>query len=212
LDNIKYEYVIAENQHKNYNFLIDETTATRDMHIHFYLERNAVLDMEILIANATVNVTIDCILGGEGASARIMGGYILNASHKVQIVTRQQHPAAHTHSTLLMKVALRDNAYAHYSGTIRVEQEASGAYAVQQNKNILLSGNARAVSVPSLEVLTHDVHCFHGSAIGRFDDEQLFYAASRGIDEKIAQQLFLNAFFADVFTDEGLKQKMRSLW
>ena len=95
--------------------------------------------------------------------------------------------------------------------TVRMEKEARGAYASQENKNMLLSSGARALSVPSLEVLTHDVHCFHGSAIGRFDEEQLLYAGSRGIDEKTAQRLLLHAFFADLFSDMGLKEKMEIL-
>ncbi len=206
-----HEYIVGENQHKSYRFLIDKTSALYDMHICFYLERNAVLVADILIANTAVNVTIDCVLRGEGAEARIMGAYVLDAAHKVQIVTTQHHVVAHTRSTLVMKGVLRDSAHAQYHGTIRVEKDAHGAYASQENKNMLLSNNARAVSVPSLEVLTHDVHCFHGSATGRFDDEQLFYAASRGIDEKTAQQLLLNAFFADLFVNEGLNEKMRSL-
>jgi Fe-S cluster assembly scaffold protein SufB len=203
-----HEYIVDENQHKNYTFLIDETTVTRDMHIRFYVERNAVLVAEILIAHVTVNVTIDCVVRGEGADVRIMGAYVLDASNKVQINTAQHHTVAHTRSALVMKGALRDSAYAHYHGIIRVEKEARGAYTSQENKNILLSNNARALSVPSLEVLTHDVHCFHGSAIGRFDEEQLFYAASRGIDEKIAQRLLLKAFFADLFVDARLREQV----
>ena len=202
------EYVVGENQQKNYRFLIDKTSTLHDMHIRFVVERNATLVADILIAHATAHITIDCILRGEGADARIMGAYVLDETNKVQIATTQHHVVANTRSTLVMKGALRDNAYAHYHGIIRIEKEARGTYASQENKNILLSNSARALSVPSLEVLTHDVHCFHGSAIGRFDSEQLLYAASRGIDEKIAQRLLLKAFFADLFLDADLKEKM----
>ncbi|HLW73369.1 MAG TPA: SufD family Fe-S cluster assembly protein [Candidatus Babeliales bacterium] len=210
MDNIIQEYIIGENQQKNYSFLLDATTTAHDVHIRFYVERNAVLKVEMLIVHTNVNVIINCILRGEGADAHIMGAYIVDAAHKVHINTMQHHTVEHTRSTLMMKGVLRDSAHAHYHGTIRVEKEAQGTYASQENKNIVLSNNARAVSVPSLEVLTHDVHCFHGSAIGRFDEEQLFYAESRGIDEKTAQRLLLNAFFADIFVDEMMKEKVRA--
>jgi len=205
------EYNVGENQQKNYCFLIDKTSALHDMHIRFYVERNAVLTVEVLIHSVDVNITIDCVLRGENADARIMGAYILDASHKATIVTTQHHDIARARSSLVMKGVLRDNAYAHYHGIIRVEKEAQGTHASQENKNILLSNNARAVSVPSIEVLAHDVECSHGSATGRFDDEQLFYAAARGIDEKKAQQLLLNAFLADFFVDEQLNEKVRLL-
>lgn len=211
------EYRIGENQEKNYSFLIDlsadvssEALAKEDQHIRFYVERNARLVVEMLMVS-TANVHVECILQGEGADARIMGAYILDASHAGKITTVQEHAVANARSTLVMKGVLRDNAQAQYHGTIRVAQQARGTCASQENKNILLSNNARAVSVPSIEVLAHDVQCSHGSAVGRFDEEQLFYAAARGIDEKTAQKLLLQAFFADLFMDRELNEKVQLL-
>jgi Fe-S cluster assembly protein SufD len=207
------EYVVGENQHKNYSFLIDlpaVALAKEGQHIRFYVERNARLVVEILITSAA-NVHFECILVGVGADAHITGAYMLDALHKAQITTLQHHVVPHTQSRLLMKGLLRDSAQAQYYGTVRIEKDAQGSCASQENKNILLSNNARVVSVPSLEVLTHDVQCSHGSAIGRFDDEQLFYAASRGVDEKSAQYLLSNAFLADLFTDKVLQNKVNEL-
>lgn len=203
------EYIVGENQHKNYSFLIDQTVSG-DQHIRFYVERNATLLVEILISS-TINMHIECILQGVGADARIMGAYILDTLHAGTITTLQDHVVAHTNSALVMKGVLRDNAYAQYHGTIRVAQKAQGTCASQDNKNILLSNNARAVSVPSIEVLAHDVQCSHGSAVGRFDEEQLFYMAARGIDEKVGQKLLLQAYFADLFKDELLNEKVKLL-
>ena len=67
-----------------------------------------------------------------------------------------------------------------------------------ENKNILLSEKSRVTSIPSLQVLTNEVRCFHASATGKFPQEQLFYAASRGLTQKATQLLLLQAFFADV--------------
>ena len=138
-------YNVGENQHKNYSFLFDKTSALHDTHIRFYVERNAKLVVEILIVSTSINVHVECILLGVGADAHITGAYILDTADKVQITTTQQHHVANTRSNLVMKGVLRDNAHAQYHGTIRVEKEAQGAYASQENKNILLSNNARAV-------------------------------------------------------------------
>jgi len=210
LDNVIHEYIIGENQQQHYSLVIDDT-AVGDQHMRFYLERNAVLAVEIVIASTTINVHVECVLRGENADARIMGAYLIDASHKTQITTMQHHSAPHTRSILIMKGLLRDSAQAQYHGTVRIEKDARGSCASQENKNMLLSNSARAISVPSLEVLTHEVQCSHGSAIGRFDEEQLFYAASRGIDEKVAQRLLAHAFFANLFTDKGLKERIQSL-
>ncbi|HLJ31360.1 MAG TPA: SufD family Fe-S cluster assembly protein [Candidatus Babeliales bacterium] len=205
------EYYVAENQQAHYSFLFDETIAHSPKHMRFVVERNAIMNVEILIARTPLNIHIECILQGEGADARIAGIYMGHMADAITITTMQHHKACHTRSNLVMKGILHDTAWAHYQGNVRIEQDAHGTVASQENKNILLSNAARAVSVPSLEVLNHDVQCSHGSAIGKFDEEQILYAAARGIDEKTAQHLLLQAFCADLFTDEKLKKQMSIL-
>ncbi len=204
MDNIQ-EYVVGENQQQEYQFLFDAQTIQSPIFLRFYVEAYATLKMHLLIIHTSMQVKIECILRGQGAHVSVQGAYILSEKHSVAIDTFQHHTVANTSSTMLIKGALRDNAYAHYEGTIYIEKDASGSYASQENKNILLSNAARVVSVPNLEVLNNEVKCFHGSATGRFDQEQLFYAASRGIDEKAAEELLLKAFFADVMDDELFK-------
>jgi len=211
LDNTRYEVTVAENEQLNYPLLIDGNTSDGAQHYCFYLECNAVLVVELLVMRSDVHLTIECILRGQGADARIIGAYGLHTSNKVQIYTRQHHQAAHTRSTLMMKGVVYDSAQAYYHGTIRVEKDAYGSDASQENKNMLMSNSARAVSEPCLEVLTNDVRCFHGSASGRCDAEQLFYCATRGIDEKKARQLLLRAFFAELFVSETLNDKLSVL-
>jgi Fe-S cluster assembly protein SufD len=59
--------------------------------------------------------------------------------------------------------------------------------------------------VPNLEIETGEiVGAGHASATGRFDDEQLFYLCSRGIDAETARRLVVRGFFADVVQQIGL--------
>ncbi len=211
MDKKLHEYVVAENQHSTYALVIDKTSNAEHQHVRFYLERNAKLVAEILIDHANAHVTIECVLRGSGADAHIAGAYVLGTTNAVQINSLQHHTAPHTTSNLVMKGIVNDSAHAQYRGTIRVEKEARGTHTAQENKNMLLSNNARALSIPSLEVLTNDVHCFHGSATGRCDEEQLFYCAARGIDEKNAQRLLLQAFVADLFVSNELNEKVLGL-
>ena len=206
-----HEYSVGENQQFNFSLVLDKDNEEQGLHLRFYVAANASLTAEILIAHTSVNVIIDCVLQGAGADAGFRGAYIGSAIDKIHITSSQQHHIPHASSDLVMRGALYDSAQAQYHGTIRVEKGAHGSVASQENKNMLLSNTARALSVPNLEVLTNDVKCFHGSAVGRFDNEQLFYAASRGIDEKTAQRLLLHAFFADLFTSSELNEKLLEL-
>ena len=71
----------------------------------------------------------------------------------------------------------------------------------------MLTDGARADSVPNLEIETGEiVGAGHASATGRFDDEQLFYLCSRGIDAETARRLVVRGFFADVVQQIGLPE------
>jgi Fe-S cluster assembly protein SufD len=54
----------------------------------------------------------------------------------------------------------------------------------QANRNLMLDKTARADSIPGLEIEADDVRCTHASAIGKLDEEELFYLMSRGIPGK----------------------------
>jgi Fe-S cluster assembly protein SufD len=208
LDSLVQKYVVGENQQCNYIFLVDTDAQAKSLHLCFSVQRNAQLTVELIIARADAQITIDCILQEEGAQARITGAYVGDESHSIKITTLQHHQAPNTSSTLVMKGALHSSAQAKYVGTIRIDQKAKGSHASQENKNMLFSPYARAISVPNLEVLNHEVTCFHGSAVGRCDDAQLFYAATRGIDEMTAQRLLLRGFFGGLFVSDELNKRL----
>ena len=85
-----------------------------------------------------------------------------------------------------------------YTGLIRVRPDARGTNAYQTNRNIKLSEDAWAESVPNLEIENNEVHCSHASAVGPIDGEQLFYLESRGVPTETAERLIVTGFFDEV--------------
>jgi len=85
-----------------------------------------------------------------------------------------------------------------FNGKIQVRREAQKTDAFQQNNNLLFSPNAVIHSKPQLEIFADDVKCSHGTTVGQFDEEALFYLRSRGIGEDAARGLLVNAFAIDV--------------
>src|SRR5690606_8941934 len=73
--------------------------------------------------------------------------------------------------------------------------------AYQTNRNLLLSSDARADSLPNLEIAANDVRCSHAATVGQLDQEELFYLRSRGIPEKEAIRLVILGFFGEVLVD-----------
>ena len=81
---------------------------------------------------------------------------------------------------------------------IRVEQEAQKTNAYQENRNLLLSPEAHADSIPGLEILANDVRCTHGATLGRVNRDELFYLMARGLSRSEAERLIVRGFFQDI--------------
>ena len=140
----------------------------------------------------------DCRLVGRGAEARLTAAYFGEGDQTLDFRTFQDHAAPDTTSELLFKGAVAGRSHSVYSGLIRVRPEGVRTRARQTNRNIKLSPEAWAQSVPNLEIETDDVVCSHASTVSPVDEDQRFYLESRGVPTPVAERLLVEGFFADV--------------
>ncbi|HEX7096902.1 MAG TPA: Fe-S cluster assembly protein SufD [Acidimicrobiales bacterium] len=143
-------------------------------------------------------VRTDCRLVGAGASGDLVSLYFGNGDQMLDFRTFQEHVAPHTTSNLLFKGVVDDRSRSVYTGLIRVQKGARGTNAFQTNRNLKLSDDAWAESVPNLEIENNDVRCSHASTVGPIDDDQRFYLESRGVPPPAAERLVVEGFFAEV--------------
>lgn len=132
------------------------------------------------------------------AQAQLVGLYCGTGAQRIHLDTFQHHVAPECTTTLLIKGALSDQARAVYRGMIRLEADAQKTDAYQQARALILSGDARVDSIPSLEILANDVKCSHGATVGEIDPTMLFYLMSRGLSQRIARKMILDGFFEEV--------------
>ncbi len=137
-------------------------------------------------------------LNGPGATSRVTGAYFADGTQHLDYDTFQEHIAPSTESDFAFKGALREHAHAVWRGMIRVEEDAQKTNAYQENRNLLLSEDAHADSIPGLEILANDVRCTHGATIGRVNREELFYLMTRGLPRAEAERLIVRGFFQDI--------------
>jgi len=141
---------------------------------------------------------IDTRMTGRGGGGDIVAVYHGRGDQSLDFRTFQDHLAPDTRSELLFKGALDDRSRSIYTGLIHIAKDAPRVTAFQTNRNIKLSGEAWAESVPNLEIENNDVRCSHASAIGPVDDDQSFYLQSRGVPTEAAERLVVLGFYADV--------------
>jgi len=141
---------------------------------------------------------------GEGGRSDLLAVSVADGEQEFDARTLQDHVSPHTASDLLYKNALNDRARCTFGGLIRVEPHAHFTDAYQKVRNLLLSDDSEANSMPGLEILADNVKCSHGATSGQIDADEMFYLQSRGITPAVGRQLLVKGFLSEVI--ERLEQ------
>lgn len=171
---------------------------TDDTETTYRLEENE--RVVFLMENRTDEVVFE--LAGAGAEARaflLLSG--TDASFEPRVTVR--HLAPGTRSRTDVRAVLDGSASLRFRGRIEVARDAAGADARESVRVLLLSSEARASAAPELEIGTDDVACSHGAVIAPPDPEQLAYLATRGLSEKQAAGMLVDALFKEAREEIG---------
>ena len=141
---------------------------------------------------------ISVIMDHEGAECWVDGLYIVSTGQHADTHSVIDHKRPHCTSHQLYKGILDGKSRAVFNGKIFVRHDAQKTDAMQTNKNLLLSNEARVDTKPQLEILADDVKCAHGAAVGQIDEEELFYLETRGIHHDLARNLLTYGFAEEV--------------
>jgi Fe-S cluster assembly protein SufD len=163
--------------------------------------RDSTLDtLNVALGGTTTRVDLNARLLGPGSNSDMLGLYFGDEDQHFDFNTSQDHIADHAGSDLLYKGALDDKSRAVFRGIIRVHPGAQRTDAYQTNRNLLLSPNARADSLPNLEIEADDVKCSPGATVGELDAEAKFYLMSRGMTRTQAERLVVLGFLGEVLS------------
>jgi Fe-S cluster assembly protein SufD len=141
-----------------------------------------------------VHVTMD----NEGAECWVDGLYLVTGSQHTDTHSVIDHRKPHCTSHQLYKGILDGKSRAVFNGKVFVRHDAQKTDAMQTNKNLLLSNQARVDTKPQLEILADDVKCAHGAAVGQIEEDELFYLETRGIHPDLARNLLTYGFAEEV--------------
>jgi Fe-S cluster assembly protein SufD len=192
----KVTYVCAQNWGENVRALqmntttVDHGASAMSLNLHLGAKYSRFESLSRLI--------------GEGARSDLLAVSVATGEQEFDARTLQDHISPHTASDLLYKNALDDRARSTFGGLIRVEPHAHFTDAYQKVRNLLLSDDAEANSMPGLEILADNVRCTHGATSGQIDEDELFYFRTRGIPVSVAQRLIVAGFLNEVI--ERLQQ------
>jgi Fe-S cluster assembly protein SufD len=188
-------------------------------HVKITREGNAAIHVATLLANigaraefnelgfttggAVVRNQQFVLLAGEGTVANLRGLSLLADRQHADTTLNVDHAAPGGQSREVFKAVVDDEARAVFQGKITVRQQAQKTDAKMMTRALLLSDKAEADGKPELEIFADDVQCGHGSTTGTLDDQLKFYLMARGIPEKEAEALLIQAFAAEVVETIG---------
>lgn len=195
------EIIQRPESHLRYVSLQDQGYKTFQFaHQHASVDRDASIQWTLAaMGNGFAKVNQSVALVGPGADSQVNGVMFTEGRQHIAYHTTQHHVAPHCHSDFLYKSAQQDQSRTVWRGMIKVDKAAQKTDGYQRNDNLILSGRARADSIPGLEIEADDVRCTHGSTTAQVDEEQVFYAECRGFTRNEAVRMIVIGFFQQIF-------------
>jgi Fe-S cluster assembly protein SufD len=143
---------------------------------------------------------IRILLDAEGAECWVDGLYVVGTGQHADTHSMIDHRQPHCTSHQLYKGILDGKSRAVFNGKVMVREGAQKTDAMQTNRNLLLSDEARVDTKPQLEIFADDVKCAHGATVGQLEEEELFYLISRGLRPELARNLLTYGFAEEVIS------------
>jgi Fe-S cluster assembly protein SufD len=175
--------------------------AVQAQHVAFRIGRDAkVQHVQVTLGGDLVRQYVSVTFADRGGDFEGYGLYFADAPQHLEHRLLVDHGVPDCRSYVHYRGGLQGKgAHTVWVGDVLIQAQATGTNTYEVNRNLVLSDGARADSVPNLEIETGEViGAGHASATARFDDEQLFYLMSRGIDAEVARRLVVRGFFAEL--------------
>jgi Fe-S cluster assembly protein SufD len=199
--------------------------------LHYVVEQTAQAARLIMDRRATLGVNARLIVGvaelgaeltvsrfrsttaGAGGHVELSSLFFPSGTQHVDVTTETRHSVGHTTSTTVVRSAASGSGQGRYFGNIAIAEGANGCEATLRDDALLLSKQSHIDSVPALEIATNDVKAYHGATVGAINDEEIFYAQSRGITRKDAERMIALGFFEPAivrFPGDALRERLRT--
>ncbi|QPF87881.1 Fe-S cluster assembly protein SufD [Bradyrhizobium genosp. L] len=171
-------------------FNISSATITLGAHAHFNT-----FGMTTGGHVSRYQLTVAC--AGEHSKVETNGVNLINGKQHADTTLFMDHAVPNCASRELFRAVVDDRAHSVFQGRIIVRPDAQKTDAKMMTRALLLSDDAEADNKPELEIFADDVTCGHGATTGALDESLLFYMRARGLPEKEAQALLIQAFVGE---------------
>ena len=153
------------------------------------------------------------LLNGEGCNSEVLCGFKGRDKQHIDFTVNCHHAVPHTRNNIFAKGTVADSSTSVFRGLIRIDKPAQQTDSYLADHTLILSPNALANNIPSLQIEANDVKASHGATIGQIDEEQLFYLMARGLSREQSEHIIVSGFFEqliDKIADSEFREIFRN--
>lgn len=195
---------------KEKDIVIDIVTENDiDSEYVFDVEENSNLTINIFDVSKNINRNISININGENSNVllNISSISLCENNYNINVYHNSKNTTSNTnvHGLALdnNKIFIKNNGY--------IRNGSQNSKLNQDNKIIIMCDNNSKIE-PNLFIDEYDVEASHGAYIGKFDEEELFYLNSRGLDDKMSYNLLINGFLiGELDLDESMIEKLKDI-
>jgi len=176
-------------------------------------ENSSVTFLDFQLGSKTALTEQYSLLEGKGSSMNSKNLFFSDSNQTFDMLSEAIHVGSQTSSNLFSKGACEDNSKSLYRGNIHIKENAFKSTGFQRAEILLIDDGAEADAIPQLLIDNNDVKCSHAVAVGRIDEEKIFYLMSRGISKETAKREIIRGFLESSINevkDEKIKEIIKS--
>lgn len=190
----------------------DQSTCIEESHIQdiVHLQRNACIQCGYAeLSDASIHGEYLYYLDGENADVKVRMAALCQHQEKKYYKVSIEHLCPHTYSQMDNYGVVKDEAHLVIDGIGTISKGQHGSQSHQTNKIMVFDPKCVASANPYLFIDDFDVKASHAAAVGKMDEEHLYYLQSRGLTKKQAMQLITYGYLKpviEVVDNEMLKE------
>ena len=124
---------------------------------------------------------------------------VQDTGHKVALV------APNTRANVRAKSIVVGGGVSTYRGLVKATKAAENAEVSVVCDTLMLDGESRAVTIPVIEDASSGASITHEATVGRLNDAQLNYLATRGLDGDASRRAIINGFLDPIVRELPLE-------
>jgi len=174
---------------------ITKLVTERDASFAYIMTEAEFLTVDLVIVSS-VSFAADCkiTMNAKGGIAMVRCIMLPSQNAVLSLSTHQIHTAPNAKSDVLVKTVIMDGSTVSFQGNICIGSSAKKSDAYQKNENLIFGSGGVINASPVLEILNNDVRCTHGVTTGTIPEDVLWYMNTRGIEEVMAKELYVDGF------------------